>query len=125
MNLPHTTEEVLWGGDLVFKIGGKMYAVTVLEPGPLCMSFKCTPENFAELTERVGIVPAPYSARYHWVALESEDALPAAEIKRLVAESYELVLNKLPKKTQAALRGSAEAGNAGARKTQKNRPAKG
>ncbi len=110
MKLPHTTEEVLWGGDLVFKIGGKMYAVTVLEPGPLCLSFKCTPETFAELTERPGIIPAPYSARYHWVALESEDALPAAEIKRLIGESYEMVLGKLPKKTQAALRGGAPAG---------------
>jgi len=87
-----------------------MYAVTVLEPGPLCLSFKCTPETFAELTERPGIIPAPYSARYHWVALESEDALPAAEIKRLIGESYEMVLGKLPKKTQAALRGGAPAG---------------
>ena len=107
MKLPHTTEEVLWGGDLVFKIGGRMYAVTVLEPGPVCLSFKCTPENFAELTERPGIIPAPYSACYHWVAMESEDALPAAEIRRLIGESYGLVLGKLPKKTQAALRGDA------------------
>lgn len=107
MKLPHTTEEVLWGGDLVFKIGGKMFAVTALDPGPVCLSFKCTPETFAELTERPGIIPAPYSARYHWVALESEDALPAAEIKRLIGESYELVLARLPKKTQAVLRGPA------------------
>jgi predicted DNA-binding protein (MmcQ/YjbR family) len=107
MKLPHTTEEVLWGADLVFKIGGKMYAVAVLEPGPVCLSFKCTPENFGELTGRPGIIPAPYSARYYWVALESEDALPAAEIRRLIGESYELVLGKLPKKTQAALRGAA------------------
>jgi len=59
------------------------------------------------LTEREGIIPAPYSARYYWVALESEDALPAAEIKRLIGESYDLVLGKLPTKTQAALRGGA------------------
>lgn len=105
MSLPHTTEEVLWGGDLVFKIGGKMYAVAVLDPGPVCMSFKCSPEEFAELVERPGIIPAPYSARYHWVALESEDALPRAEIKRLVKQAYDLVFEKLPKKKQAALRG--------------------
>jgi len=105
MSLPHTTEEVLWGGDLVFKIGGKMYAVAVLDPGPVCMSFKCSPEEFAELVERPGIIPAPYSARYHWVALESEDALPRAEIKRLVKQAYDLVFGKLPKKKQAALRG--------------------
>ena len=48
------------------------------------MSFKCTPEVFAELVERPGIIPAPYSARTHWVALEREDALPRAEIKRLI-----------------------------------------
>ena len=106
MKLPHTTEEVLWGADLVFKIGGKMYAVTVLEPGDVCMSFRCTPEKFAELIERPGIIPAPYAARYHWVALQNEDALPAAEIKKLIGESYEIVLARLPRKKQAELRGS-------------------
>src|ERR1035437_5107215 len=103
LSLPHTTEKVQWGGDLVFKIGGKMYAVTVLEPAAVCMSFKCSPEEFAELVELPGIIPAPDSARYHWVALENEDALPPAEIKRLTRRSYELVFAKLPKKTQARL----------------------
>ena len=105
MKLPHTTEEVLWGGDLVFKIGGKMYAVAALEPGAVWLSFKCTPENFAELTEREGIVPAPYLARHHWVALQTEDALPAAELKRLIGESCGLVLGKLSKKAQGAIHG--------------------
>ncbi|HEV3197715.1 MAG TPA: MmcQ/YjbR family DNA-binding protein [Bryobacteraceae bacterium] len=105
MSLPHTTEKVQWGGDLVFKVGGKMYAVVVLDVAPVWMSFKCTPEEFAELVERPGIIPAPYSARYHWVALENEDALPAAEIKQLIRKSYDLVFAKLPKKTQAELSG--------------------
>ena len=105
MALPHTTEEILWGDDLVFKIGGKMYAVVVLGVSShnVAMSFKCTPEIFAELVERPGIIPAPYSARMHWVALEREDALPRAEIKRLIKQSYELVIAKLPKKKQAEL----------------------
>ncbi len=67
------------------------------------MSFKCTPEEFAELTERPGVVPAPYSARMHWVALEREDALSRAEIKRLVKLSYDLVFARLPKKAQTEL----------------------
>jgi predicted DNA-binding protein (MmcQ/YjbR family) len=106
LGLPHTTEEILWGDDLVFKIGGKMYAVVVLAPDPrhkVVMSFKCTPEVFAELTERPGIIPAPYSARSHWVALEREDALPRTEIKRRIRDSYDLVIAKLPKKKQAEL----------------------
>src|SRR6185295_20072011 len=104
LGLPHTTEQVLWGDDLVFKIAGKMYAVVVLDPHhKVVMSFKCTPEVFAELIERPGIIPAPYSARSHWVALEREDALTRAEIKSLVSRSYDLVVAKMPKKKQAEL----------------------
>jgi len=105
LSLPHTTEQILWGDDLVFKIGGKMYAVVVLGESShkVVMSFKCTPEVFAELVERPGIIPAPYSARSHWVALESEDALPRTEVKSLISRSYELVIAKMPKKKQAEL----------------------
>ena len=103
LSLPHTTEIVQWGDDLVFKIGGKMYAVAALVPGDHWLSFKCTPEDFAALTECAGIVPAPYMARAQWVSLETEDALSRAEIKRLVRHAYDLIFAKLPKKTQAAL----------------------
>ncbi|MBV8730000.1 MAG: MmcQ/YjbR family DNA-binding protein [Acidobacteriia bacterium] len=102
-SLPHTTEAIQWGSDLVFKVGGKMYAVTPLEPAPVCLSFKCTPENFAELTQRPGIIPAPYLARASWIAIESEEALSPADVKRLLKESYQLVLAKLPKKARASL----------------------
>jgi predicted DNA-binding protein (MmcQ/YjbR family) len=103
--LPHATETVQWGNDLVFKVGGKMFAVTALEPSKVWLSFKVTPEQFAELTERQGIIPAPYLARSHWVGLESEDALGAAELKRFLRQSYDLVFTGLPKKTQATLKG--------------------
>ena len=76
-SLPHTTETAQWGSDLVFKIGGKMFAVMGLEPGPIWLSFKTTPEEFADLLERPGIIPAPYLARAHWVALEPRDAICA------------------------------------------------
>ena len=94
---------------MVFKIGGKMYAVVVLAPHhKVVMSFKCTPDVFAELVERPGVIPAPYSARSHWVALEREDALARAEIKRLIRASYDLVLAKLPKKKQTELAAPAK-----------------
>jgi predicted DNA-binding protein (MmcQ/YjbR family) len=103
MSLPHTTETMQWGSDLVFKIAGKMYAVVALEPGKHWLAFKCSPEEFARLVENVGIIPAPYLARAQWVALETEDALTRAEIKRLIREAREIVMAKLPKKAQAAL----------------------
>ena len=104
LSFPHVTEEVLWGNDLVFKIGGKMFTVIGLDAAAdHCLSFKCTPEKFAELIERSGINPAPYLARYHWVALERFTALSEKELKTLLRKSYGLVLEKLPKKLRLQL----------------------
>ncbi len=103
LSFPRTTESVQWGENLVFKIRGKIYAIAALEPSDVWLSFKCSPEDFADLTERPGIVPAPYLARSQWVALESEDALTTAELKRLLRQAYNLVRAGLTKKQQAAL----------------------
>lgn len=102
--LPHATEDVKWGQDLTFCIGGKMFAVLPLDAtSPYKLSFKCTPEEFAELTERARIDPAPYAARYYWVALTRLDMVKQAELKRLLKDSYEMVKAKLPKKVRAGL----------------------
>jgi predicted DNA-binding protein (MmcQ/YjbR family) len=103
LSFPGTTEQIQWGYDLVFKVGGKMFAVTPLEPAPVCLSFKASPENFAELTERPNLIPAPYMARAQWVALQTRDALATDELARLLGESYEMVLAKLPRKTRETI----------------------
>ena len=103
LSLPNATEQVQWEDDLVFKVGGKMFAVVPLEPSRLWLSFKCTGEEFADLVERPGIIPAPYLARAHWVALEAEDALTRSEVQRLLHQAHELVFAKLPEKIQAQL----------------------
>ena len=104
LSFPHATENVQWGNDLVFKIAGKMFAVLVLEgASKYCLSFKCTEEKFGELIEQDGIDPAPYSARYHWVAFKSFDVLSEKELKALLRNSYDLVFEKLPKKIKAEL----------------------
>ena len=103
LSLPHVDEKVQWGSDLLFRIGEKMFAVASLEPSDHCLSFKCTPEKFAELVEQEGIIPAPYVARYHWVALERFDALPARELKELLRTAYGLVYEKLPARIKRQL----------------------
>jgi predicted DNA-binding protein (MmcQ/YjbR family) len=103
LGLPGVTEHTIWEGDLTFKVGGKMFAHTALEPGPVWLSFKASPEDFAELTERSNIIPAPYLARAHWVALETRDALAAEELEQLVRTAHELVVARLPRKAQEAL----------------------
>ena len=103
LSFPSATEQVTWGADLTFRVSGKIFAVTVLEPAKVWLSFKCSAENFAELTERDGVIPAPYLARAQWVALECKEALQKEELAPLLREAYDLVFAKLSKKTQQAL----------------------
>ncbi|MGO9437392.1 MAG: MmcQ/YjbR family DNA-binding protein [Terracidiphilus sp.] len=107
LQFPHVTENVQWGYDLVFKIDGKMFLVMRLEPGPVRMSFKASAENFDELCERPGVRPAPYMARAQWIALEQLNTLPDSELRELLAESYRLVFERLPKRRQQELQGGA------------------
>jgi len=81
LSFPHVTEDVKWGNDLCFCVGKKMFAVTGLESND----------------------PAPYVARYHWVAIEKPDTLAESELKDLISNSYQMVFEKLPPKTRKSL----------------------
>lgn len=101
--LPGATETVQWGNDLVFKVGGKMFAVTCLDVSPYLVSFKCSPEVFAELVEREGFVPAPYLARAQWVAIERGTRTTRAELVIWLRDAHSEVAKKLPKKVRVEL----------------------
>jgi predicted DNA-binding protein (MmcQ/YjbR family) len=103
LSFPHTTEQIQWGDDLVFKVAGKIHAITVLRPAKTWLCFKVSPEKFSELTERPGIIPAPYLARAKWVALETQDALSPDELRILLRDSYDMVVAKLSRKGREAL----------------------
>jgi predicted DNA-binding protein (MmcQ/YjbR family) len=96
--MPGATEDLKWGADLAFSVGGKMFCVVNTEP-PHQMSFKCTPDDFSELIEREGMIPAPYLARAMWVQ-QSElagEVLDRRELQQFLKKSYDLVVAKLPK----------------------------
>jgi predicted DNA-binding protein (MmcQ/YjbR family) len=120
LSLPHVKEQIQWGSDLLFKVGGKMFALTPLEPARVFLTFKCSPEEFAEMVERPGVIPAPYLARAKWVAVENENTLPRDEILRLLSKSYELVFAKLPKKLQGELQSGAREIKTPAKKAKSN-----
>lgn len=104
LSLPRTTWVKQWGECLVYKVAGKMFLILVLESETLAgIVFKCTPEEFDALTEIDGIVQAPYCAKRHWVKLEDPAALAEKELQTRIRRSYDLVVAKLPKKTQASL----------------------
>ena len=95
---PGCTEDIKWGADLVFSVGLKMFAVASHEAAGDGMSFKVEDERFLELTDRPGIIPAPYLARAKWVYVEKASALSDKEAGALLRRSYELVFAKLTKK---------------------------
>ena len=110
LSLPYTTEQIQWGNDLLFKVGGRMFAGMPLEPARIWLSLKADPEEFAELVEHIGVIPAPYMARAKWIAIENERALPRNEVFRLVNKSYELVFAKLTKRLRAELAAGKKSG---------------
>ena len=126
LSLPNATEDVQWEHDLLFRIAEKMFCVANLEPGlsPTKIAFKCTPEKFAELVEVEGIIPAPYMARNHWVAMLDMNALRQPEIKELIQGSYRMILEKLPKKTQSELGAKQSARNTKTKPSRAKRPVK-
>ena len=91
-SLPGATRDIKWGADEVYSVGNKMFAVFFVDGRTTRnVSFKVEPERFLELTDRPGIVPAPYLARAHWVQLQEPDALSADDAKALLARSHALV----------------------------------
>jgi predicted DNA-binding protein (MmcQ/YjbR family) len=112
-----STEDIKWGADAVFSVGGKMFAVAGIpvagtpvagsEAPASGISFKVEDGRFLELTDRPGIIPAPYLARARWVKVDSADALGDQEAADLLRRSYELVFAKLTKKLQRELGGEA------------------
>ena len=117
-SLPGATRDIKWGADEVYSVGNKMFAVFFVDGRTTRnVSFKVDPERFLELTDRPGIVPAPYLARAHWVQLQEPDALSADDAKALLARSHALVFSKLTRKLQAQIDGGGAVSDAKAQRS--------
>lgn len=102
--LPGATEDIKWGADLVFSVGGKMFCVLLLHEGVArSCSFKVDSDRFLELSDLPGFKPAPYLARAHWVQVEAGHTMPAPALDELVRRSHALVAGRLTKKLQQQL----------------------
>jgi len=101
--LPFVTEDIKWGNDLCFLIGGKMFCVASLET-PIKISIKVTDEEFAEMSNQHGIIPAPYVARYKWILVEDINVFDHRKWEYYIKQSYNLVKAKLPKKVANGLK---------------------
>ena len=120
LSFPGATEQIQWGDDLLFKVGGKMFVVMPLEPARVWLTLKADPEEFAELTERPGVIPAPYLARAKWIAIESRETLPQTEITALLRKSYQLGVAKMPEASKRAISAQPRKTKSRARKTRRS-----
>ncbi|HMH33561.1 MAG TPA: MmcQ/YjbR family DNA-binding protein [Puia sp.] len=99
IGLPAVTEDIKWGNDLCFMVGGKMFCVILLE-SPFKISFKVSDEEFEILTSKEGILPAPYAAKHKWVLADKTALFNLEEWEQYLIRSYSLVKAKLSKKMQ-------------------------
>ena len=96
---PGASEGAPFGPDvLVFKVGGKMFALAALDEVPTTVNLKCDPDLALELRDRYEqIRPGYHMNKKHWNTVEIESAVPAAELQRMIDHSYELIVQGLPK----------------------------
>ncbi|MEU3410135.1 MULTISPECIES: MmcQ/YjbR family DNA-binding protein [unclassified Streptomyces] len=83
----------------VFKVLGKMFALTALDARPLTVNLKCDPEDAVRLRgEHEGlIVPGWHMNKRHWNTVTADGALPDRLVRELVEDSYDLVVAGLPR----------------------------
>ena len=100
--LPGAREEYTWGGVRVFSIAGnKMFALQGLRGDSL--AFKVDKDLFLGHCDRPGIHPAPYLARAQWIIMQTPYPLGSEELQALLQRSHQLVVSRLPKRTQVGL----------------------
>lgn len=92
---------------LVFKVGGKMFALSSLlrwEKGAPSVNLKCDPERAQELrAEYDAIQPGFHMSKVHWNTIAVNQDVPNALLKELIDHSYDLVFKSLTKKIQTEI----------------------
>ena len=92
---------------LVFKVGGKMFALSSLsdwEKGNPSMNLKCDPERAEELRAEYELIrPGYHMSKVHWNSIDLNKDIPDKMVKELIHHSYELVFKSLTKKIQSEI----------------------
>ncbi len=89
---------------LVFKVMGKMFALTGLDRIPFSVNLKCDPDRALELREyHPEITPGYHMSKKHWNTVNFSDGLATNMLYELVDHSYDLVVSKLTKKLKQEL----------------------
>jgi predicted DNA-binding protein (MmcQ/YjbR family) len=77
---------------VVFKVGGKMFALASLDEIPTTANLKCDPDLALELRDRYEQVrPGYHMNKKHWNTIDIEAGIPEVEIRKMIDHSYDLV----------------------------------
>jgi predicted DNA-binding protein (MmcQ/YjbR family) len=99
----HVTEEIKWETHICYCVGGKIFIITNPDGSPVTASFKVNDEDFAELSEREGMKPAPYLAKYKWIYTDDISRMSKKEWGIYLKKAYDIVAAKLPVKIKKQL----------------------
>ena len=100
---PGTIEDTPFGPDvLVFKVGGKIFALAALDEVPARVNLKCDPDLALDLRDRYEqVTPGYHMNKKHSNTIEIDRGIPPVDLRRMIDHSYELVLKSLPKRAAA------------------------
>jgi predicted DNA-binding protein (MmcQ/YjbR family) len=91
-------------GVSVFKVRGKMFALSMLKSKPLKVSVKCEPELAQALRASYdAVVPGYHLNKRHWNTVTADGSIPDKLVRDMVEDSYDLVVEALPAKVRAGL----------------------
>lgn len=104
LSLPGATEETPFGPDtLVFKVGGKLFALNDLRTFE-SFNVKCDPERAVELRERYDyVLPGFHMNKKHWNTVLVGTGVTEAQVREWITHSYQLVVASLPKSIRTEL----------------------
>ncbi len=99
LSKPGATEDFPFGEEtLVFRVMGKIFALTGIERLPLAVNLKCDPERAVELRDRwPAVQPGYHMNKAHWNTVELDGSIPADEVREMIDHSYERVVSGLKK----------------------------
>ncbi len=117
--MPGTEETLPFGPDvLVYKVGGKMFALMAPDEVPVTVNLKCDPDQALALRDRYEDVrPGYHMNKRHWNTVVLGGGVPDAELRRMLEHSYELVVASLPRARRETLSSRSAAAAARPRRT--------
>jgi predicted DNA-binding protein (MmcQ/YjbR family) len=96
----------------VFKVAGKMFALSQLGADSLRVSLKCEPDLAEALRgAHAAVLPGYHLNKRHWNTVVIDGSLPDDAIRDMIEDSYDLVVSKLPRERRDALGWSGELSN--------------